>query len=104
MEDEDELEEADRDGETDALRLRRPLSLSFDGLLGGIRVEEAEGRFLRRSSSPQLDIRTSVIGQSSLSTATFPNAWRIAWPETTCPKTECLPLRCGHGARVMKNL
>ena len=46
----------------------------------------------------------SVWGQSLLSTWTLAMRWTVSRPPTTWPKTVCLALRCGHAARVMKNL
>ncbi len=62
------------------------------------------GAFLRRSSSPQWETIISVCGRSLLSTGTLAMRWRMSRPLMTWPKTVCLVFRCGHGARVMKNL
>lgn len=58
----------------------------------------------RLSSSPQLDMRTFVVGVSPFITSTFAIRCNVAWPATKCPKTVCLPFRCSQGSSVMKNL
>jgi hypothetical protein len=43
------------------------------------------------------------LGLSSLSIGTFDICFTISIPSITCPNTTCLPSKCGHGFRVIKN-
>jgi len=92
----------------DRRRRFRPRSrLLFDVALFAFRwarFEAAVGFLPRRSSSPPWEMSTGSRGRSFLSTDTFAIASSTCCPPTTWPKTVCLPFRCGHGARVMKNL
>lgn len=56
------------------------------------------------SSSPQRDTNTGSTGVSVLSTATFDMRCNVSSPDTSRPKIVCLPDKCGHGSKVMKNL
>ena len=60
--------------------------------------------FLRCSNSPQWEISTSLRGRSFLSTSTLARPFTMSKPETICPRTVCLALRCRQGPSVMKNL
>jgi hypothetical protein len=87
----------------DACLLLRPRS---SPLVAGVSTAELGGCkvFLRLSSSPQWVIITASFGQSSSSTSTLLMRSSVSWPDTSLPKTVCLPFRWSQGASVMKNL
>lgn len=81
--------------------LLRPLSLLA---AGGTFSRAGAAFFVFLSSSPQREIRTGWSGRLSLSTSTLAIFCRTDWPDFRCPNMVCLPFRCSHGSRVMKNL
>jgi hypothetical protein len=108
--------ERECEGEEECRRLRRPRDgelcvvvvfavedFCSDGTLAKDADDEAVV-FLRRSSSPQWEIRTGSLGRSLSSTGTLAMRSKTTCPETTCPNTVCLPLRCELSSKVMKNL
>lgn len=57
-----------------------------------------------RSSSPHRAMITSSNGRSFLSTLALAIFSSVSMPDTIRPNTVCFWFKCGHGARVMKNL
>jgi hypothetical protein len=95
--------EGERSGVEECLRLCLPrdVEVAACSFAGTAKVAPV---FFFRSNSPQFETSTSTSGLSSLSTSTFAIRARASSPETIWPNTVCFLLRCGHGARVIKNL
>jgi hypothetical protein len=96
--------ERDREEEDVCLRFRaRPRERDELAVEEGSKLGTVDF-LVRRSSSPQWDMMTGMVGRSFESTGTWDMRWRTVSPERRWPKMVCLLLRWEESARVMKNL